>query len=156
MPAILLLTMLFVTTSVAGADWYRYTPPARGNLIVDEVLTSGAQTATLRLPKIGRYYLELLREGDESRALTEPLRVVLELEIARGKRVLLSRRFEVAFAPAERAHTLLWLEAPDTLPARRNLALRLVLHGASAAQLAATPLRLQLNRKPELVPLPVR
>lgn len=156
MRAILLLTAMLITTSATGADWFRYTPPARGNLVLDEVLTGGAQSVTLRLPKIGRYYLELLREGDADQKLVEPLNVVLEFGIARGERALLSRRFEVAFAPGERAHTLLWLQAPDTLPARNNLAVNLVLSGASATQLAATPLRLQLNRKPELVPLPVR
>lgn len=155
MRAVLLLTALLFATHAASADWFRYTPPARGTLIVDEALTGGAQTVTLRLPKSGRYYAELLREGDRGPGLAEPMSVVLVFSVARGKRVLLTRRFEVAFETTTRARTLLWLAAPDTLPVRRDLAVSLTLSAATPAELAATPLRLQISRKPEL-PLRVR
>lgn len=155
MRAILLLTALLFTTSAWGAHGFRYTPPARGTLILDEVLTGGAQTMTLRLPKVGRYYLELLRKGGDGQAPGEALRVVLEFRVARGGRVLLSRHFEVAFDATTRARTLLWLAAPDTLPVRRDLALSLTLGGATPAELAAAPLRLQISRRPE-VPLRAR
>lgn len=155
MRAILLLTALLLITRACGADGFRYTPPARGTLVLDETLTAGAQTMTLRLPKIGRYYVELLRQGGDGQGTPGPASVILELSVARGGRVLLSRRFEVAFAPTDRARTLLWVAAPDTLPVRRDLALRLTLGGATPTELAAAPLRLQLSRRPE-VPLRAR
>lgn len=158
MRVLLLFTALMLATVGAAAEWFRYTPPARGTLILDEVLRGGAQEANLRLPKIGRYYVELLRErgaagGD---AATGPLAARLDMTVMRGKRVLLEKRFEVSYGPEDRARTLLWLDVPDRLPARSNLAVTLALTGPSEAELAATPLRLQINRKADLLPVPTR
>lgn len=158
MRVLLLFTALMLATVGAAAEWFRYTPPPRGTLILDTVLSGGAQEATLRLPKIGRYYVELLRErgpaGEDAAA--GPLAARLDMTVMRGKRVLLEKRFEVSYGPEDRARTLLWLDVPDRLPARSNLAVTLALSGPSEAELAATPLRLQINRKIDLLPLPTR
>ena len=147
--AILGAALLGLAGAVAAADWFRYTPPPLGRTVFDQVLTDEL-AATLRLPKIGRYYVELIRERGSAGDAEPPLAAHLELRVARGERPLLSRALDVAFAPGERSRTLLWLNVPDTLPDRTKLALALALSGPSAEQLAATPLRLQITRKLEL------
>ena len=155
MRTILALLLLTLATTAGAADWYRYEAPPRGRTVFDQVL-SGDLVTQLRLPRTGRYYVELIRERGPAGDAEPPLAASLEFTVARGKRPLLARSVDVTYAPGERARTLFWLNVPDSLPDRTRLAFNVSLRGADPAQLAATPLRLQITRKLEMAPWFVR
>lgn len=148
-----LLLILGLTTN-ANADLFRYTPPARGRIVLNELLTGDAR-APLRLPKIGQYYAELILEpleGTSDVVLSGPLALALDVQVARHERILLNRNLNVSFVPGERAKTLFWLNVPDHLPNRTNLEMRVQLRETSNDQLHNARVRLQLTRKIEFSP----
>jgi len=129
----------------------RYTPPPLGAVILNQVL-DGPTAVALRLPRMGRYYLELYlepRASDVDITLAAPLPITLELSISRRDRILVSERKNVVFAPGERAKTVLWLEAPTRVPERTNLELKVQANGTLAP---AQQLRLMVMRKLEVGP----
>ena len=153
----LLLLILGLATH-AKADVFRYTSPALGLIVLNELLTGDAR-APFRLPKIGQYYAELILEplnGASDVTLSGPLALELDFQVARREHVLLRRIVTVNFAPGERSKTLFWLNAPDHLPNRTPLEMHVQLRETSNDQLRNARLRLQLTRKIEFSPFLVR
>ncbi|MBK8958688.1 MAG: hypothetical protein IPM80_09685 [Proteobacteria bacterium] len=153
-----LALMCLLSWGAAGADLFRYAEPALGRLVFNQVLTD-TLSAPLRLPKVGEYYAELILEpadGQQDVALSAPLSLAVELNVARREHALLKRIVNVSFAPGERSKTLLWLNAPDHLPTRTNLELEVSVRDAGNTQPNTARLRLQLTRKFEFAPLIVR
>ena len=152
----LLLLVLGLTTN-ANAAVFRYMPPSLGPIVLNQLLTDDHH-APFRLTKIGQYYAELILEpleGTHDVALSEPLALELDLQVARRERVLLNRNVTVRFVPGERAKTLFWLSVPDHLPNRTTLDMHMQLRETSNDQLRNARVRLQLTRKIELAPFVV-
>ena len=157
---LLLLGIVAATrVAVAEAPIYHYTPPPLGRTVVNErVMIDTASALPLRLPRLGRYYAELILEpadGASDVVMTAPLALDVAIAFKRGERVLERRALAVSFAPDERSKTLFWLEVPNQLPQRTALALEVNLHETSVAQLGSTRLRLQLTRKLDFGSLPL-
>ena len=156
----LILLLAFNALSSAAAAAVHYSPPPLGRIVYNEILTAAAATPLpLRLPRIGRYYAELILEppaGTSEIALSAPLALALEFTFKRQDRLLHQQTVAVNFAPGERSKTLFWLEAPDMLPERTNLDMRIGLRETSQDQLRHVTLRLQLTRKLEMTPILVR
>ena len=153
---LLLLTLGLATD--AKADLFRYTSPALGPIVLNELLTGDAHVP-FRLPKIGEYYAELIlepRDGASDVALSGPLALELDFQFAQREHVLLQRSVTVSFVPGERSKTLFWVNVPDHLPNRTSLEMRVQLRETSNDQLRNARVRLQLTRKIEFSPFLVR
>ena len=156
-----LLPLLLLTLGLAthaNADLFRYTPPALGRIVLNELLTGDAR-APLRLPKIGEYYAELILEpldGASDVALSGPLALEVDFQVARREHVLLNRTITVSFVPGDRSKTLFWLNVPDHLPNRTSLEMHVQLRETSNDQLRNARVRLQLTRKIEFSPFLIR
>ena len=148
----LLLSLLFPLA--AAAQTARYVEPSPGRLMVNTLLApAGNPAVPLYLDKTGRYYLEILLEG-EAADTHGPIALTLNLVVRRREQTLLTRQVQVALAAGERGKTLLWLSSPRDLPARRELVLSVVPEGGALPPLPGGALRLQLTRKFELLPVP--
>jgi hypothetical protein len=152
------LLLLLLWLQPVAADPIRYTPPPLGRIVFNEII--GPHTrAPLRLPKRGRYYAELILEPASPTtaiALSAPLALELDFIFRRHDRLLHQQALAVSFAPDERAKTLFWIEAPNTLPDRATLEVEILLRETSPTQLQPVNLRLQLTRKLELGPFLLR
>lgn len=153
-----LLLLILGLASQAKADLFRYTSPALGRTVLNELLT-GDVRAPFRLAKIVQYYAELILEppdGASDVTLSGPLALELDVQVTQREHVLLQRIVTVSFAPGERSKTLFWLNAPDHLPNRTPLEMHVQLRETSNDQLRNARLRLQLTRKIEFSPFLVR
>jgi len=149
----LLLSLLFPLA--VAAQTARYVDPSPGRLMVNTLLApEGNPAVPLYLDKTGRYYLEILLEG-EAADTHGPIALTLNLVVRRREQILLTRQVPVALAAGERGKTLLWLSSPRDLPARRGLTLSVVPEGGVLPPLPGGALRLQLTRKFELLPVPL-
>ena len=158
---LLVLMVLGLASSARAADAprYRYAEPALGRVVFNGlIIADSTLPLPLRLPRLGRYYAELILEpptGADEVTLSAPLGVTVDVAFKRGERVLDQRAVAVSFAPGERSKTLFWLEVPETLPQRTNLAMQVNLHETSDDQLRHANVRLQLTRKLDFGALPL-
>ena len=142
---LLLLLSLLAPLPAAQAE-LRYAPPTPGRLMLNEPLpTDRALAFTLYLDKPGRFYAELLFDGEPC-AIDGP---ALAFRLTRGERLQWAREVPLRLGPSTPHQTLFWLEAPGDVPYRTALALSIT---PGVATPSACPLRLQLTRKFELVP----
>ncbi len=149
----LLLSLLFPLA--VAAQTARYVEPSPGRLMVNTLLEpAGNPAVPLYLDRTGRYYLEILLEG-EAADTHGPIALTLNLVVRRREQTLLTRQVPVALAAGERGKTLLWLNSPGDLPARRELVLSVAPEGGVLPPLPGVALRLQLTRKFELLPVPL-
>ena len=149
-----LLMSLLLALAATPAQAARYVDPSPGRLMVNTLLApAGNPAVPLYLDKTGRYYLEILLEG-EAADTHGPIALTLNLVVRRREQTLLTRQVQVALAAGERGKTLLWLSSPRDLPARRELVLSVVPEGGALPPLPGGALRLQLTRKFELLPVP--
>ena len=136
-----------------------YTEPPLGRLVFNTEIDAVAAPIgayPLRLPKMGRYYAELILEpppGTTDVRLLAPLELQLDFAFRRRDRLLHDRTVKVSFAPGERVKTLFWLEAPHMLPDRRGLDMTVAIDEISDGQLPHANLRLQITRKLEILPI---
>lgn len=138
----LLTTLLLATTTLAEAKYY----PPLDRLVLNEVVsTAPASSYPFYLPKRGRYYAEIIREGQTD---TAPQTFNLIVRVMRDTNVLFEKHVQQTLASDQSSATLFWLNSPYDVPDRHELTLTV----ATDTPLAA-PLRLQITRKVELLPL---
>ena len=143
----ILLTALLL--AAAGATNATYYPPI-DRLVLNEVVNAAPSASyPFYLPKRGRYYAEIIREGNVDAATPQALD--LTVRVMRDAKVLFEKRVQQTLAADDPGTTLFWLNSPYDVPDRRELTVTV----ASNTPLAS-PLRLQITRKYELLPLFVR
>ena len=145
--SLFLLAMALLSTALPARAEVRYAPPTPGRLMLNEVVaTDRPSQYTLYLDKPGRFYAEVIFEGEHC-AVSGP---TLEFSLFRGKKLQWTRQVALRLDDQTPHQTLFWLHAPDDVPYRT--ALGLILTPAAGAP-AACPLRLQITRKFDILPV---
>ena len=153
----LMITLLGLLAwpAVAGV---RFEPPLRDPLYFNEVLMNGeSPPLPLRLPRLGRYYAELILEpvqGANDLALASPLPLTIRCTFRRNQRELGERTATVELQPGERGKTLYYFDVPDNLPHRADLTMQVRVEAPNELP-AVGGYRLQIRRKIDFAPLPL-
>ena len=141
-----LLLSLLVLQPDAQAE-VRYAPPTPGRLMLNQPLaTDRPLEFTLYLDKPGRFYAEVMFDAAPC-AVSGP---TLAFSLTRGKKQQWARELTLSLGVESPHQTLFWLRAPGDAPYRTALTLRIT---PAVAAPAACPLRLQITRKLELLPV---
>ena len=143
---ILLAATLFTASGTTEARVY---PPV-DRLVLNQIVSAAASTNTpFYLPKRGRYYAEIIREGNTDGL--PPQVVDLTVRVMRDAKLLFEKHVQQTLAADTAGATLFWLNSPSDVPDRHELTVTV----ATNIPLTA-PLRLQITRKYEGLPIFVR
>ena len=140
-------TLLFAAGGTAAP--YTYYPPVDRLVLNELVPLAGPASFPFYLPKRGQYYAEILREAGPDPTAAQALDVTVR--VMRDTTVVFEKRVQHVLPADANGATLFWLNAPYDVPDRRGLTVTV----ATNAPLS-TPLRLQITRKVELLPLSLR
>ena len=133
----------------SGATEARVYPPIE-RLVLNQIVGAAASTNTpFYLPKRGRYYAEIIREGNTDGL--PPQVVDLTVRVMRDAKLLFEKHVQQTLAADTAGATLFWLNSPSDVPDRHELTVTV----ATNIPLTA-PLRLQITRKYEGLPIFVR
>ncbi len=146
-PLQLLALLAFLLPLHANA--FRYAQPVNDRLVFSEILNATqAAPYVFYLPKRGRYYVEVMREGHAGPSPAQ--QVDLTFTVNRGQKVLYEKHAAHALAPDDQGATLFWFDCRDDVPERQELLLSIAVNAPMAV-----PLRVQVSRKFEQLPVPI-
>lgn len=140
-------TLLAATLFTAsGTTEARYYPPV-DRLVLNQIVSAAANTNTpFYLSKRGRYYAEIMREGNTADATAQVLD--LTVRVMHDAKLVFEKHVHQTLAAEAAGATLFWLNSPSDVPDRHELTVTVATNIPVTA-----PLRLQLTRKYEGLPL---
>lgn len=126
--------------------------------VINEKLdpVAGVQASfPLYLSRLGTYFAELYLESPSgvASATLAPLNVSVLVTFIDGEKSVFEREIAVKFNPTKRVATLFYVDTPFDLPQRQDLEMQVtLLQLDNALDMDATDIRIQLTRKPQILP----